>query len=146
MDTIRTDTSIITLQINDGPEVIAFDPSETLFAEKFYRLMRDLTTKEVEFRARAEAIDAKTELEEDGLPASLPETLAFMREACQFFRDEIDKLFGEGSSQKLFGDRYSLPAIGSFFTGITPYIKTARDERIAKYLPPKNSRKRRERA
>jgi len=137
MDTIRTNTTVLTLQINDGPEVLTFDPTDTLFAEKFYRLMHHLNEREGEFRKRAIMLDAANMVkDENGVPASFQDSLVFMRESCEFFRTEIDLLFGEGTSMKLFGEVYSLPSIGQFFNSITPYIKGARTAKIEKHLQP----------
>jgi hypothetical protein len=138
---LRIDTGVITLTINDGPNTLQFNPSDVLFAEKFYRLMEALSAKIAEYKEWAARIDADKSLDESGMPKSLGEAITFTKTACGFFRAEIDALFGAGSSQKLFGDVVSLQAIGQFFNGITPHIGRARESRVAKYRGPVKARK-----
>jgi len=40
MDNLRIDTGIKKILINDGPEFIEFNPSDVIFAEKFYKLTK----------------------------------------------------------------------------------------------------------
>jgi hypothetical protein len=136
MDTIRTDSGFKTLIINDGPETLVFDPSDTMFAEKFYRLLQNLESKEVEFRTKAEKLDAVEAVDDNGVSTAMSEKIELLHQVCAFFRSEIDLLFGEGTSQKLFGESYSLNNISKFFTDITPYIQVARSAKVAKYIPP----------
>lgn len=133
METLRTNSNLKVLQINEGPEVLSFDPTDVTFSEKFYRLMRTLGDKEATFLARAKVLD------KDG---SVEDSLEFLKDTCKFFRDEIDLLFGIGTSQKLFGDSYSLDNIGKFFNDITPYISVEREKQLAKYLAPSPTKKR----
>jgi hypothetical protein len=48
-------------------------------------------------------------------------------------RGQIDVLFGEGTSQKAFGNALELGMFEQFFSGITPFVQTVRKEKIAKY-------------
>jgi hypothetical protein len=146
MDSIQIDLGIKRLQINDGPEFIQFSPDDITFAEHFYQLIQDFQTKQVEYQKRAEAIDANTALDANGIPANVPEGLAMMHEVCDFMRERIDLLFGEGTSQKVFGDALSLGMYESFFQQITPYIQRSRSEKIAQYAPPPVAKKRRHKA
>jgi hypothetical protein len=134
MDSIRIDTGIKKIQINDGPEFIEFNPSDISFAERFYQLMKDFEVKQVEYQARLDKIDANKELlDANGVPANLPEGLALLREEGEFIRERIDQLFGEDTSHKVFGNALSLEMFESFFTQITPFIQTARAAKIIKY-------------
>jgi hypothetical protein len=62
-----------------------------------------------------------------------------MKEICTTMRKNIDQLFGEDTSQMMFGDSLSWIAISDFFQGIVPFIKKTRTEKISKYtsLPKK---------
>lgn len=135
MDSIKIDTGVKRVQINDGPEYLEFNPEDILFAEKFYQLITDFQVKQVEYQKRATAIDANKELV-NGIPANVPEGLAMMREVCEFMRERIDLLFGKGTSQKVFGDTLSIAMYGSFFTQIAPFIQNARAAKLAQYAPP----------
>lgn len=141
MDSIRIETGVKKIQINDGPEYISFNPTDVSFAERFYQLIQDFEVKQVEYQARAKVIDANKKKDASGIPVNFPDGLAMMREVCEFMRAGIDGLFGKDTSRKCFGDALSLEMFGQFFTGITPFIKAARTEKVAKYQKKPHSKK-----
>ena len=135
MDSLRIDAGVIRIAINDDPErVIEFNPHDILFAERFYKLLHEFEDREGEFSAKADELDA---VEGD----NMGERLVFMREVCEFMRGQIDALFGAGTSQKAFEDALSLEMFEQFFSGITPFIRSARSERLAQYRPKKGSKR-----
>lgn len=139
---LRIDSRQIRVMINDDPgRVIQFDPSDVLFAERFYKLIGDFEEKQAEYEKRAAELDAERgNLDHNGLPANLGEGLVFLREVCEYMHGQIDYLFGAGTSQKAFGGALSIEAIGQFFEGITPFIQKARSEKVAKYSGKKAGR------
>lgn len=139
---IKTNGGGMRVMINDDPDkVIVFDPDDVVFAERFYALMREFDAKQEEYRVRSEALDAgRAELDGHGLPVNLGESLAFLRDVCEFMRSQIDFLFGEGTSQKAFGDALSLTAIDQFLEGITDLVQQARGRKIEKYSPRATSK------
>jgi hypothetical protein len=141
MDSIRIETGVKRIAINDDPtRVIEFNPSDVLFAERFYALMQEFEAKQVEYERRSQELDArKDEKDDHGLPANLGDGLAFLREVCEFMRAKIDGLFGAGTSQKAFGDALELEVFEQFFSGITPFIQRARDEKVRRYLNQQNA-------
>jgi hypothetical protein len=141
MDSLRIDTGVKRVCINDDPSrVIEFNPEDLAFAEGFYSLIKEFEAKQAEFERHANELDAhRDEKDEHGLPANMADGLAFLREVCDFGRAKIDDLFGAGTSQKAFGDARTLDGIEQFFVGITPFIKSARDEKVRRYLNDQNS-------
>jgi hypothetical protein len=131
----------------DGKDVgeLVFNPADILFAEKFYKIVGEFETKTGEFQSRSDAIEADGGMDAHGLPLNAPARLALLRETCEFVRGRIDYLFGEGTALMVFGEAMSLDAFSQFFSGITPYIKTTRAEKIAQYIPPAKNGKRRTR-
>lgn len=134
MDNLRIDIGVKHITINDGPEFIEFNPSDIVFAEKFYQLIKDFEVKQVEYKKRSEEIAAKVEKDGIGIPTNLSDNLVLMRDVCEFMREKIDGLFGKDTSQKVFRDTLSLNMFEQFFTGITPFISTARTKKVAKYI------------
>ena len=141
MDSIRIDTGVKRIAINDDPtRVITFNPNDVAFAERFYSLIREFEDKQVEYETRSKELDAhKDELDEHGLPVNVGEGLAFLREVCEFMCGRIDHLFGPGTSRIAFGDALTLEMFEQFFTGITPFIQSAREEKILRYTNQKQS-------
>ncbi len=141
MDSIHINTGVKRLAINDDPErVITFNPTDVVFAERFYALMRDFETKQGDYQQRAEALDLVTATDPNGLPVNLADRIAFMREICEYMHQQIDTLFGAGTALKVFEGALDLDAIGQFFEGITPFVKTARQDKLAKYQAPKRGK------
>jgi hypothetical protein len=142
MKSIQIDTGIKRVMINDDPtRVIEFNPEDVTFAEKFYSLIHAFEAKQVEYDRRSKMIDDNTAVDASGLPANVSDGLALLREVCEFMRGEIDGLFGAGTSQKAFGDARTLDMFVQFFEGITPFIKSARDEKVRRYLNDQNAGK-----
>lgn len=143
MQNINIGTGEISLSVNGDPKrLIAFNPRDTLFAQKFYRLIGNFRTKSNEYISRATQMDAVTDVDESGLPLNLQERLDLVNDICGYVREQIDIVFGEGTSQIAFGDANSLDAIGDFFDGITPYVRQARANKVEKYIPKKSSKPR----
>ena len=137
MDSIRIDTGEKRIAINDDPErVIVFNPGDIGFAERFYQLLQDFEAKQVEYQARAEDLDNQA-LDERGIPSRIGESLALLREVCEFLKERIDHLFGAGTSAKVFGEAMTLDMFEQFFTGIVPFVQTARSGKVTKYAPGK---------
>ena len=58
--------------------------------------------------------------------------LALTREAFAFLREGIDRTFGPGTAQTVFGSRDSVAMAARFFRGVTPYIR----KRVRGSVPP----------
>lgn len=140
MESLRIDTGVKRVMINDDPNrVIVFNPSDVAFAERFYRLIGEFQDKQAEYQRRAEELEQNAVVNENGIPSNLAESLALLREACEFLRAKIDDLFGAGTSEKVFGDALSLDAFEQFFEGITPFVQTARSDKMTRYVSKKVS-------
>lgn len=134
MDGIRIDTGVKRLTVNDDPErVITFNPEDVLFVERFYELIKIFQQKEVEFQKRIDELTADEEKDSYGIPVNTPETLELVVEICDFLREQIDKVFGPGTSEAAFGEAQSLSMFEQFFAGIAPFIQSTRSEKAAKY-------------
>lgn len=137
MDSLKIDSGEIRLSVNDDPSrVIAFNPDDTLFAEKFYKIVGEFESKMKEYKTRAGEIDRDVSLDNNGIPANVQDRISLLHEICAFVRERIDYVFGDGTSQTAFGDALNLGMFVQFFSGITPFIQSARSEKIAKYITP----------
>ena len=119
----------------DGEQtgVLTFDPSDVVFAEKFYNLIAEFQAKSKEYEPRAQALDENTATDTHGLPVNLGERIALLRGVCEYIRDRIDHLFGAGTSQAAFGDVYDTDLIVQFMEGLKPFFQKTRGEKIEKY-------------
>ena len=141
MNSIRIDTGIIRLTIDDDPErVIAFNPEDVGFADAFYKLYADLSRKQAELEKRWKELEANGKPDDVGIQDNVSDYISLARDVIQYVRDGIDSVFGVGTSDKAFGDVYSLVSLESFFEGITPYIQKARAKKLDAHIAKRKSK------
>lgn len=138
MDSLKIDVGEKRIAINgDESRLLIFNPSDTLFVERFYKLIGEFESKLTDYQKRSKELEADTRANGHDLPANMGARLELIKEACEYSRESIDKVFGAGTSQTVFGDTLSLNAVQQFFEGITPFISAVRSEKIAKYIVKK---------
>ena len=154
IDSIQINTGLIKLPIiRDGENVgeIVFNPNDALLAEKFYQVAERLEVGGKELEKRAAEIDARTKAQDNGLVSNRQEIIDFLRETHTYMCEQYDYLFGEGTSNKVFGDfvpitEFGLAVHDQFVNGFKPYFAKTRSEKIAKYTTAasakRNKRKR----
>lgn len=137
MPNINIDDGAVRLTVNNDPgRVIVFNPADVGFASRFYELLEEFQTKQMEYRGRALALEKRKGKDKNGLPENGKEGLALLVEVCGYLRGAIDRVFGAGTSQAAFGDANTLTMFEQFFSGVTPFIEAARTPKLAKYTAP----------
>lgn len=134
---IQTETKRLLI---NGSYTLEFDPSDILFVERWYRLLKEFSQKRKAVTEQYKALKADKKKDEDGLNANTQKYIDLTKELCQFQRAEIDRLFGEGTSQGVFGDVLSMQMLQSFFQVVTPYVAAAREKKLEPYSGPKPTR------
>lgn len=133
-DNIRIDSGIKRITINDDPNrVIEFNPEDVVFVERFYNLLSEFKSSEKDFLERAKQLDTETEKDEFGVPVNAAERIQLMKDLCDWCKEKIDHLFGEGTSKTVFGDANNIDMFIQFFEGITPFLESARNKKVNKY-------------
>lgn len=126
-NSIRIDAGEVTLLVNDDPNrVIKFNPEDILFVERFYNLVGGFEGVQGRFQERLNAIPDEGE-------STAPQVIAVVEEACDYLMEQIDSVFGAGTSKAVFAGAKSLSQIEQFFQGIAPYVKTKRQDKVARY-------------
>lgn len=134
MNSLHIGGNEIRLAVNDDKNrIISFNPTDVGFIDRFYGLIAQFDAQQTEFEQRAKALDAQDERDAYGVPANVRERIALIKEFCERMRSSVDGVFGEGTSQKAFGAMNTLDMFAEFFEGITPYVKQARERKLAKY-------------
>lgn len=120
--------------INDDPQrTIEFDPEDLNFIDGFYELIGEFEAKEAEYSKRAEELQSDEQLDGYGIPKNMKAVITLAKEVCEYMKEKVDQVFGDGTSEKAFGKAMALDMFGQFFDGVTPYISSARDSKIEKY-------------
>lgn len=141
MENLQINTGVKRVIINDDPgRFIEFNPEDVLFAEKFYALIKVFEQQETKFQERLKQISANEEKDEYGIPLNTQETFDLAIEICNFLREQLDKVFGAGTSLTVFGETQSLSMFEQFFSGIAPFIQSSRVNKVAKYQAKKSGK------
>ena len=131
---INIDTGELRITINDDPDrVIVFNPEDHVFIESFYLLVEKLN----DYRKRMETLVDDAELDEYNIPKNTKERNALLSEASVYLRGKVDELFGENAAFNVFGETTSLDAFAQFIEGVTPFVKSVREEKTKKYKAKK---------
>lgn len=131
---IQIKTSTVRLLVNDDPSrVIEFNPEDIAFIDAFYGLIQEFDAKMNEFKQRELVIRKNKAVDKFGIPLSTKEEIKLTKDLCAYLREKIDALFGDGTSDAAFGRSNTPDMFVQFFNGITPFIKTAREKKVAKY-------------
>ena len=130
IDSIRIDTGAKRIEVNDEGEYITLNFADQSLPTRFFAMADEFQAKEPEYHAKAEAIDANTDLTEyERMRATAQLNLEFHT----YFKEQIDALFGANTCRKVFGD--IVPGVelyGDFLTQITPYFEKYGKERAKK--------------
>lgn len=125
MDSLQVRTGQISLRILDdnGDErgIFKFNPEDIESAKQVVALQGELEEKRAEFESKIETCN------------TTDEKIELLSETVSYFKGLVDKCFGEGTSEIVFGNANTLSMFTDFFEGIMPYYEKASKKRIAKY-------------
>ena len=137
---LKSLSNVVRIAINDDPaRVIEFNPDDVGFVERFYALIDNVEAKENEIKEKLEEIRKDQTESPYGMPNSIRRDVQLPAEMCRYMREQIDTVFGAGSSQTIFGDVNVPTMFGEFFTLIGPCISSARSGPVKKYTAKKKA-------
>ena len=137
---LKSLSNVVRIAINDDPaRVIEFNSDDVGFVERFYALIDNVEAKENEIKEKLEAIRKDQTESSYGMPNSIRREVQLTAEMCRYMREQIDNVFGAGSSQTIFGDVNVPTMFGEFFTLIGPCISSARSGAVKKYTAKKKA-------
>lgn len=135
---IRINNGIKRIEVNDNGDYITLSLNDNDFLNRFFDLYENGKRMADEYTAREKDIREKYSGSggnvQDGI---VKEVFALYSEAGEAMRQEVDKLFGEGTCKKVFGDiTPTFDLYLDFFDQITPYLHEFAKEkaqRMSKY-------------
>ena len=122
---LEISTSVITLNVKrNGVDVgeFTFNPKDVRVATKVFTLEPLMKQKDKEYQEAMK--NAKEMLERSQLT----------EDYITWNRKAIDNIWGDGTSQLMFGDTVENGMFDSFLEAMTKYYNQASDERTAKYI------------
>ncbi|MEN6482582.1 MAG: hypothetical protein ABFD29_10475 [Anaerolineaceae bacterium] len=144
METFDTKSNIQIVLDGDSSRVISFNPRDVMLRNRITQFMLNLQAKRTEIAERAQAIEAVTEKDEDGIPINIKDALSFNTETSEYFISQLDDIFGDGTSEKLFGPRaFDIELMLSFMTFIMDKINIVSKDKLETKLgrPLKQTKK-----
>lgn len=127
MDTLKINVGSISLKVvddnNNERGVFTFNPNDIVTANKFFSLMQEIDTKQEEFTQK------ELQIKDEDTKGKLD----LVCEVIDYFEDKIDEIFGDGTSNLLFGNNKTIDMFNDFFDGIAPYYEKVSKQRMDKY-------------
>lgn len=132
MDRIRIQRNVKRIEVNDNGDTIELDFDDLNLPYSFYAMLKDFgenrkkfteeLTEKIKDMSDEESVDAFVQAE---------------RELNEYMRDAIDKVFGEGTCRKVYGDILpSWEMHDQLFDALLPFFEEAaqrRQEKMTKY-------------
>ena len=113
---IRMKSTAEKIEVNDNGDYILLPLGDDKFVRSFYKMLDDVQKK------------IKTEpapsLDGDSAPESIMQEMDRVIDVSDFLFERTEKLFGEGTCQKVFGEcRPGLLMFWEFFNAILPFME-----------------------
>lgn len=125
MEKIRIQRNVKRIEVNDNGDILELDFDDLNLPYRFYAMFKQFETDRAKFTTEfAEKIKDKPDDE------AADELIAAERDMNIYMRDAIDKVFGEGTCRKVYGD--ILPSWEmhmQFFDALMPYFQAEAERR-----------------
>lgn len=139
MEKLRVEKeNVYKIEVNDKGEYIEFDLLDIELPIKLINASEELEKQKAIHEQKVE------ELKKENLKPkeNMLKQYEIDKEFCQTMRNVLDNLFGEGASQKIFGDTNRITMFNDFFTQLEPHldkiiinVEQVKKDLIEKYKP-----------
>lgn len=119
MEKLRVEqNNVYRIEVNDKGEYIEFDLLDIELPIKLINASEELEKQKTIHEQKVE------ELKKENLEPkeNMLKQYEIDKEFCQVMRNVLDNLFGEGASQKIFGDTNRITMFNDFFTQLEPHL------------------------
>lgn len=119
MEKLRVEkNNVYRIEVNDKGEYIEFDLLDIELPIKLINASEELEKQKAIHEQKVE------ELKKENLEPkeNMLKQYEIDKEFCQTMRNVLDNLFGEGASQKIFGDTNRITMFNDFFTQLEPHL------------------------
>jgi len=143
MQNLSFDDGSIKLAMQGDPNrLLVFNPTDYNLAAKFYKLVENSEIKSKEIQEKAKPVDSSGEQKE---------VISFFEETDHYFKGELDKVFGEGSSKIIFADVNVMSTasngdfvLSNFLMSLYPHFQRASKSKVKNIVAankPKRTKK-----
>ncbi|HIW14913.1 MAG TPA: hypothetical protein H9691_05665 [Firmicutes bacterium] len=142
IDSIRVDTGVKKIEVNDEGETISLNFADQSFPARYFAMVDEFQAQQDVFRQEAEQLDREREEKKLSEYDHSRKVAAFNLKIHEFFKDRVDGLFGEGTCRKVFGDIVpSLDLYVDFINQLAPYFEKYSKERQKKLMQKYNPKR-----
>lgn len=137
MEKFSIKSNIVRLEVekaNGETYVLSFNPDDLVFVNNMYSVYRRIDNKKDRYELELKALLQDKTKDKYGLPANIQKILDVNLKYVEYYKSEIDLLFGEGTYKEIFGDTADVQSIISLFEGVMPYISAKRKTVVKKYI------------
>ncbi len=141
---MKIDSGMVTIDVERDGEAagsFSFNPENTSFREKVYKLFGDFKEKERELKEKTKRLQLDEAKDEDGIPLNLEAAIELEKETFQWTTQAIDEVFGEGTSKVAFGDEMNIYMLYQFMDEIAPFMEDAGGAKIERYVANREQRR-----
>lgn len=140
MNNMSISTGRVQIMVNnDEARVISFNPNDLHFAKRYYELLASSDEILSDYEKREAELDKDQSTDEFGIPTNMAARFELLTEVCDYMKEQIDFVFGKGTSETVFADECELDMFEQFFNELTPYIQNVRNSKVAKYTAVRKS-------
>lgn len=134
MDSLRINSGIKNIEVNDNGDYISIPISDTTFYERFGALIKSFEKNQAEIEQQGKELSEKHKDKPDDDVDMIVDTINLYSKLCKDVCAELDMLFGDGCCSKVFVgvENPSVELIGDFFEQITPLLQKYAQERNQK--------------
>lgn len=120
MDKIRIGKdNVYQIEVNDNGDCIDIDLLDIELPVKFVNASKTLKRETKIYNEKVEVLEKQYK---DNIKMYLYKRIDLDRSYCKKMREMIDNLFGEGTSQKVFGDKNRIGMFDEFFEKLLPIL------------------------
>ena len=135
IDSIRVDTGVKKIEVNDEGETISLNFADQSFPVRYFAMVDEFEAQQQVFQQEAEALDRECEEQQLSDYECSRKAAAFNLKVHEFCKERVDGLFGEGTCRKVFGDIVpSADLYVDFISQLAPYFEKYDKERQKKLM------------
>ena len=142
MEKISIKSNIVRLEVekaNGETYILSFNPEDLVFVNNMYAVYGRIEKKRDRYKLDLEALLKDKTKDRHGIPANMQKILDVNLKYVEYYKSEIDLLFGEGTYKEIFGDTADAQAIISLIEGVMPYVSAKRKTVVNKYIDDSES-------
>ena len=125
------------IEVNENGDYITFDARDQGFLDRVMNLLKEFDAKKAECDEKIETIQGMPEDTKEQKIARASAALEFYSDVCGWIKEQINAVFQDDVSGKVFGDiKPTVEAWAEFLFQLTPIVQAAKAEqreRVRKY-------------